>query len=364
MKVAIVHYWLISMRGGEKVIESIIDLYPDVDIYTHVYDSSRISDKINKQRIYTTFINKIPLSKKIYKHLLPLMPLALKLLNLKQYDLIISNESGPTKGIIKRKDAVHICYCLTPMRYIWDMRNTYLKKLNFIERIIAKITFLYLRKWDIKTSKSIDEIVVISNFIKMRVKNFWNRESEVVFPPVIIESFNINDKIGDYYLVLSQLVHYKRIDIAIDAFNKTNKKLIVIGEGDELEVLKNKANKNIQFIGWQNEQNKRKYLSTCKALIFPGIEDFGIVPIETMASGRPVIAFKDGGALDYIKDDINGVFFHYQTSESLIESIIYIEKNINLFNSKIIKESISKFSDSRFKKRMKAIIDRNLLHNE
>ena len=364
MKVAIIHYWLLSMRGGEKVIESIIDLYPDVDIYTHVYDPSRISDKINKQRIYTTFINKIPLSKKIYKYLLPLMPHALKLLNLNKYDLIISNESGPTKGIIKRKDAVHICYCLSPMRYIWDMSNTYLKKLSFTKRIIAKITFSYLRKWDIKTSKSIDEIAVISNFVKMRVKKYWNRESKVIFPPVIIESFNINDEIGDYYLVLSQLVYYKRIDIAVNAFNKINKKLIVIGEGEELEILKHKAKDNIRFIGWQNEENKRKYLSACKALIFPGIEDFGIVPIETMASGRPVIAFKGGGALDYIKNDINGIFFHSQTSESLFESIIYFEKNIHLFNSKIIKESISKFSDSRFKERIKEFIDRSLLNND
>jgi len=364
MKVAIVHYWLVGMRGGEKVIESLIDLYPNADIYTHVYIPSKISNKIRKQKIFTTFINKLPFSKKYYKHYLLLMPLALKLLNLKEYDLIISSESGPTKGIVKSRKSVHICYCHSPMRYIWDMKDDYLNNFNFIERVIAKIVFPIIKKWDISTAKQVDKIIVNSNFVNLRVKKFWNRESDIVHPPVNIDDFYISNEIKDYYLILSQLVQYKRVDIAIDAFNKSNKKLIVIGEGDELEVLKNKANKNIQFIGWKNDNKKKKILSNCKALIFPGIEDFGIVPIESMASGRPVIAFKEGGALDYIEDNINGVFFHSQNSDSLNKAITYFENNINFFHSNKIKESVFKFKDSLFKKKIKEIIDRSLLDNE
>ena len=259
------------MRGGEKVVESLIDLYPNADIYTHVYNPSKISDKINKQKIYTTFINKIPLSNKYYKHLLPFMPLALRMLNLKEYDLIISSESGPSKGIVKSEKTIHICYCHSPMRYIWDMKENYLNDLNFIERSIANIVCPYLKKWDINTAKSIDKIIVNSNFVNIRVKRFWNRNSKVIFPPVNIQSFKISNTIKDYYLILSQLVGYKRVDIAIDAFNKINKNLLVIGEGSELSRYKNSAKENITFLGWQSEKNKKEYLSNCKALIFPGI---------------------------------------------------------------------------------------------
>jgi len=364
MKVAIVHYWLVGMRGGEKVLESLIDIYPNAEIFTHIYIPSKISDKINNQKVKTTFINKIPFSSKIYKQLLPLMPLALKLLNLKRYDLIISNESGPTKGFRKGPNSVHICYCFTPMRYIWDMSSVYLGKMNFLSKLIAKISFFYLRKWDSKTSESPDRIFVISNFIKQRVKKFWDKDSLIIYPPINLDNYNINENIEDYYLILSQLVYYKRIDIAIDAFNENNKKLIIIGEGDELKILKNKANSNIEFLGWVNEDEKIKYLSKSKALIFPGIEDFGIVPIESMASGRPVIAFKSGGALDYLKDNINGVYFEKQNYKSLNKAISYFEDNINLFDSGKIKESVLRFDQKIFKNKFKESVNRSLIKSE
>ena len=357
MKVAIIHYWLVGMRGGEKVLESLIDLYPQSDIYTNVYIPSNISDKINNQKVYTTFINNIPLSKKFYKYLLILMPFALRVLNLKKYDLIISSESGPSKGIVKRSNAKHICYCHSPMRYIWEMKEDYTKNLNLLMKIATKIFFPYLKKWDIKSAKNIDMIVTNSNFVKDRVRKYWNQNACVVHPPVKIDEFNIVDEVDDYYLVLSQLVEYKRIDIAIKGFNKYNKKLVVIGEGDELNNLKKIAQKNILFLGWQSEENKKKYLSRCKALIFPGIEDFGIVPIETMASGRPVIALKIGGALDYIINMENGVFFNEQSSDSLLEALNKFENNSDKFNSDLIKKSVRKFNYTVFNQKIKKIID-------
>ena len=356
MKVAIVHYWLVGMRGGEKVLESLIDIYPSADIYTHVYIPSKISDKINNQKIFTSFISKIPFSSKFYKHLLPLMPLALRFLNLKKYDLIISSESGPTKGVKKSRNSLHICYCHTPMRYIWDMKSEYMKNLSIIEKILAKLIFPFIKKWDFNTSQKIDKIICNSNFVKKRINLFWNRDSKVIHPPINIEDFHISDNIKDYYLILSQMVSYKRVDIAVDAFNKSKKKLLIVGEGEQYKRLKLKANKNINFLGWIENDKKNKLLANSKALIFPGIEDFGIVPIESMACGRPVIAYKAGGALDYIEDGVNGLFFDEQNYESLNDKIEYFENNINKFDSYKIRSSVEKFDSEFFKKNIKSYI--------
>ena len=350
MKVAIVHYWLVGMRGGEKVLESLIDLYPNADIYTNVYNKSKISEKINNQIVITTFIDKIPFSKKCYKYFLPIMPIALFFLNLKKYDLIISSESGPSKGFRKSKKSLHICYCHSPMRYIWDMTDEYLKDVSILKRLVAKFFFPILRLWDVNTASSVDEIIVNSYFVKERVKKFWNRNSFVLGPPVNINSFKINyDSNKDYYLVLSQLVSYKKVDLAVKAFNKLNKKLIIIGEGDDIERLKIISNDNINFLGWQSDENKKEYLANSKALIFPGIEDFGIVPIESMASGRPVLAFKKGGALDYIRHDVNGIFFNEQSIESLVEAVNKFEVEFNQFDSDLIKKTVYKFDKEKFK---------------
>ena len=361
MKIAIVHYWLVGMRGGEKVLESLIDIYPNADIYTNVYDKSKISEKIKNQNVFTTFINKIPFSKKYYKYFLPIMPIALFSLNLKKYDLIISSESGPSKGFRKNIKSLHICYCHSPMRYIWDMTDQYLKNMSILKRLVAKFFFPILRIWDVKTASTVDEIIVNSHFVQERVEKFWNRKSFVLAPPVDIDSFKIDyDSNKDYYLVLSQLVPYKKVDLAVKAFNKLNKKLLVIGEGDDIERLKAISNDNISFLGWQSDKNKKEYLANSKALIFPGIEDFGIVPIESMASGRPVLAFKKGGSLDYIKHDVNGIFFIEQSIESLIEAVINFENKFNQFDSDEIKKTVYKFDKEIFKTYFSKFVEEKL----
>ena len=316
------------MRGGEKVLENFCKIYPDAEIYTHVYNPNNISSLINSHSVHTTFINYLPFSNKLYKYYLPLMPLALKFVNLNKFDLIISLESGPSKGFRKNKKALHVCYCHTPMRYLYDMKNLYLKDYSILFRKLIELVIFYLKKWDLSTSRSIDIIIANSNFVSNRIKKYWNRNSEVIHPSINLSDFTLADKKKDYYLILSELVEYKRIDIAINAFNKNKKKLYVIGDGPLMNKYKKISKSNIKFLSSLSNGDRNKHLSNCKALIFPGIEDFGIVPIESMASGTPVIAYKKGGALDYLKEDINGMFFNEQNSKSLIK---FFKANLTKF---------------------------------
>ena len=345
------------MRGGEKVLENFCSIYPDADIYTHVYNKRRISSIINNHKIHTTFINYLPFSNKLYKYYLPLMPLALKFLDLKRYDLIISMESGPTKGFKKNKNAKHVCYCHTPMRYLYDMKNDYYRNFNLIERFFLNFFIKYLIKWDRNTSENIDLIIANSNFISERIEKFWNKKSVVINPSINLKDFRITNGVKKYYLIVSHLVPYKKVDIAINAFNQLDQKLVIIGDGPLFEKYKKMANNNIKFLGWISDSEKTKYLSNCKALIFPGIEDFGLVPLEAMASGRPVIAYNKGGVLDYIHDGLNGIYFKEQNKKSLMKAIEYFKKNINFFNSQKIRKSVSIYDNKLFNIDIKKIIN-------
>ena len=364
MKVAIVHYWLIGMRGGEKVLEDICDIYPDADIFTHVYNKKNISNKINKHNIYTTFINHLPFSKTLYKYYLPLMPLSLKLISFKKYDIIISSESGPAKGVRKNINTFHVCYCHSPMRYIWDFYDDYYTSLSFFGKLGLRFFKNYLRKWDAKSSSNIDLIISNSTFVSKRINKYWNKDSTVIHPGIDLNCFSLSNQNKDYYLVLSELIEYKKIDLVVNAFNINKKKILIIGKGPLYNKLFNISNKNIKFLGWQTDEKKSFYLSNCKALIFPGVEDFGIVPIESMASGRPVLAFNQGGVLDYIQKDINGMFFNKQTVESLNHCIEQFEIKENKFIPEKIRDSISSFSNINFKNKFKDIIMSNYKNDQ
>ena len=326
MKIAIIHYWLIKMRGGEKVLENICDIYPQADIYTHVLDKENISSKIKKHNIFTTFIDKLPNSKKLYKYYLPLMPLGLKLLNLRSYDLIISSESGPSKGIVKNYNAKHVCYCHSPMRYIWDMSSVYYNKFNIFEKIGYNIFSKYLKRWDVKSSNDIDLILANSLFVKNRIKNNWKKDSKILNPTINFQNYKKNNTNKEYYIVVSEHASYKRLDIVIEAFNQINKKLIIIGDGPLLNKHIKLANENIKILGFLDDNKKNEYISYAKALIFPGIEDFGIVPLEAMAYGKPVIAFNGGGAIEYLRDGINSKLFNEQNANSLIIALNFAFK--------------------------------------
>ena len=323
MKVALVHYWLVSMRGGERVLESLCRMFPDADIYTHVLDRKRISDEILKHDIRTTFISKLPFATKFYQRYLPLMPMALEQLDLSSYDVIISSESGPAKGIVPGPSAVHICYCHSPMRYIWDHYHVYRQRAGLLTRILMVPLAHYLRMWDQASSARTDKYLANSNFVMKRILKYYSRESQLTWPPVAVDAFipAPADEIGDYYLWAGQLVSYKRPDIMIEAFNRSKRKLVVIGEGEDRKALEKIANDNITFLGAASFSELKHYLSRCQALIFPGEEDFGIVPVEAQAAGRPVIGCGRGGIMDTVIDGKTGILYPDCSVDGLLSAI-------------------------------------------
>lgn len=358
MKIAIVHYWLVKMRGGEAVLSSLCEMFPDADVYTHVYDESVFKDSnISNHKVNTTFINSLPLSKKVYKLYLPLMPIALEQLDFRGYDLVISSESGPSKGIITSPDCVHVCYCHSPMRYAWDMYHEYIENKNKLFRFVASMILFKVRVWDALSSLRVDKFIASSNAIKRRICKIYRRDSIVIHPPVDVSSFYFESKKDEFYIYVGELVDYKRVDVAIDACNALNKELVIIGEGPAKKKLMNRAGKSIKFLGYQSGDVVRRYLSKGKAFLFPGREDFGIAPVEALASGTPVLAFGKGGALDYCIDGDNSILFYEQNSSSLVEAIQRFEKDSVKMDAKAISDSASKFSKESFKNNLLSYIN-------
>lgn len=358
MKVAIVHYWLVAMRGGEKVVEALCEMYPDADIYTHVYDPAAISPTINRHRVQTTFISRLPKAVRWYQRYLPLMPLALEQLDLRGYDLVISSESGPAKGVVVSPGTLHVCYCHTPMRYLWDMYHDYLSGAGCLTRWAMRPIMHYLRIWDVLSAFRVDHFVANSRYVARRISKHYRREAEVVHPPVSVDDFHISDSIGDYYLMVGQLVGYKRTDIAVEAFNRMGRKLIIIGEGEQYDSLARMAGSTVQLMGRQPFEVIRAHYAKCRALIFPGVEDFGIVPVEAMASGRPVIAYREGGVLETVEDGKTGLFFDTQSVDALIDAVARYEAHPEAFDPVRIRAHAEDFQVARFKREIQLVIDR------
>lgn len=363
MKVALIHYWFVTNRGGEAVIRALVELFPHADLYCHVYDKGVLHDvvgDVHLGKVYTTFIGTMPFAKKHYQKLLPFMPRALENLDLTDYDVVICNESGPTKGVITRPDALQLCYCLSPMRYIWDMQHQYQEKMSFVAGKLFSMLAPGLRAWDVTSSSRVDRFVSISSFVAKRVKKYYRRNSRVIFPPVNTELFNSNRQRGDFYLCLGQLVAYKEADLAVEAFAKSGRKLIVVGEGELMPRLQKLATPNIQLLGRQDFSRVKELLETCKALVFPGVEDFGIVPVEAMASGAPVIARGRGGAVDTVIDGETGIFFHESSVESLNHAIDRFESEQSTFVPEQLARRARLFDISIFKAEMLAEIQNGI----
>jgi glycosyltransferase involved in cell wall biosynthesis len=372
LKVALVHDWLTGMRGGEKVLEIFCELFPEAPIYTLLYNSGSVSQKIAAHDIHTAFIDRLPLKRTKYRHYLPLFPTAIEQFDFKGYDLILSTSHCVAKGIITPPDALHISYVHTPMRYVWDMYHEYFEKgrVGWFGRLIIPYFANYLRSWDVSSSPRVDWYVANSRHVANRIKKYYHRDAEVIHPPVDTDRFSVTHKSGDYYLVVSALAPYKKIDLAIEAFNRMKKKLIVIGNGPEEKKLHRMAGPTIEFLDWQPHEELSAYYSECTALIFPGEEDFGIVPVEAMACGKPVIAFNKGGALETIigssknsPDKGTGLFFPEQTSDSLIEAVgafeqiswdpDFISNHAKKFDRKSFTEKIQKFIQGKISEFMK-----------
>lgn len=334
-KTALLHYWLTSMRGGEKVLSALCDLCPGADIFTHAFGGGLRGSKWGNG-VHESFIASLPFARKFPQAYLPLMPLASRKLNLSDYDLIVSSESGPIKGITKRRDQRHICYCHTPMRYIWDMYEDYYRDANIAGKLSMKLFTSYMRKEDLKSAESVDTFVANSRFVAERIRRIYGRDSIVVNPPVEVDFFEGEFEKKDYYLYSGARVYYKRLDLAMAACKRMGKKLVIVGGGKT------------------SAADLRKAYGEAKALLFPGIEDFGIVPVEAQAAGTPVIAFGEGGALETVKEGESGLFFKEQTVESLCAAIEEFEGRV--WDKTKCRENAEKFSKERFLEKMREVI--------
>ena len=361
MKVAIVHYWLVNMRGGEKMLEALLEMFPEADIYTHVYNPKAVSPVINSHRIFTSRMNRLPFAKKLYQLYMPMMPAALMDFDLQKYDLVISSEAGPAKGVVPNPNAFHICYCHSPMRYLWDMYHVYFKYTNPFVRFFMKKLVPSLRIWDVTSANLVDRFVTNSDYVSKRIKRIYNREAEVVYGPASIERFtDIQRNPSDFYLFFGQITGYKRADIAIDACIKSGRKLVVAGSGAKKRDIK-KAEKTglVKFAGKVSSDEAAVLFQQAKALLYPGIEDLGLVPIEANAAGCPVIAFREGGAVETVKENVTGLFFDQQTPEALIEAMDNFEQNeLNFSNRQLFIDHVQQFSKSAFIKRFQSVIEK------
>ena len=348
-RVALVHYWLVTNRGGERVLERFSGMFPNADIFTHVHDKSVDFGSISNHRIQTTFINKLPWSRKFYQRYLPLMPMALEELDLTGYDLIISSEAGPAKGVTRHPDAYQICYTHSPMRYLWDQYSVYRKNFGFASRMTSPMFFSYLRTWDFASAQRVDDIIANSAFVSRRIEHVWRRDSSVIHPPVATADFMPSGRPAeDYYLWVGQLVPYKCPQLAVDACTRLGRPLVVVGVGPMLAYLKKRAGPTIRFVDRMSFTDLKRTFTECRALLFTGAEDFGITPVEVMASGRPVIALGQGGAIETVDDGQTGRFFFEATTEATVEAILEFEDWLPEFNPEMARERAMRFAPERF----------------
>jgi glycosyltransferase involved in cell wall biosynthesis len=369
MRVALVHYWLVNRRGGERVLEALAEMFPQADIFTLLCDPQTLSPQVRSHRIATSFLDRIPLARRHRRKLLPLFPLAVEQFRLPDYDLVISSESGPAKGVITSSHTCHICYCHSPMRYLWDMYHQYRggRGLGPLSRLIFDLSAHYVRLWDVAAASRVDHFVANSENVARRIRKHYRRDARVIYPPVDVAAGYLADSTGDYYLVASPLVDYKRVDLAILAANRLKRPLRVIGDGEEAKRLRRLAGATVSFLGYVTDDVLRENYAHARALLYPGDEDFGMVPVEAQSFGRPVIAYARGGALESVNgllpgdpfdcETATGVFFTEQSVESLVEAMERFESVERRFSPTRIQAHAQDFGVSRFKAEMRAFIE-------
>jgi glycosyltransferase involved in cell wall biosynthesis len=347
-RVAIIHYWLVGMRGGERVLERLLRLFPDADLFTHVYDPSAVSEEIRARRVKTTFIQKLPGARRRYKNYVGLMPMALEELDLGAYDLVISSESGPAKGVITAPGALHVCYCHSPMRYLWDHYPAYRASVDPVSRMIMPWVFHKLRVWDTTSAARVDRFVANSSFVQKRILKAWRRESTVVHPPVDVSLFQTSADIEPRWLWVGEMTPYKRADLAVDAFNALGLPLLMVGDGAMAAAVRRRARANITIVPRMSFDALRAAYARCRALVFTAEEDFGLTPVEAMASGRPVLAYGKGGVAETVQSERTGLFFEQPTRDSLIEGVKRMEDWLPHFDPSVAVRSAARFSPAAF----------------
>ena len=372
MKKALIHDWYTVYGGAERCVESFTNIWDDFDHFSLIDDLSDPHRELilKGKKTKNSFIQKLPFWKKKYRTYLPLFPFAIEQFDLSDYELILSSSSSVAKGVLTKPSQLHIAYVYSPVRYAWDLYHQYLKESKLdsgVKGLIAKYFLFKLRAWDFSTANRPDHYIAISHFVAKRIKKVYNKKALVIYPPVDTDSFTLTTETSDYYITCSRMVPYKKIDLIVEAFSKTNKKLIVIGDGPDFKKIKKLASSNVELKGYVEKDEMLDIIKRAKAFIFAAEEDFGIAPIEAQACGVPVIAYGKGGALETIIgvssdenfDDksVTGVFFKEQTSSSLLEAVNYFEKNEASFDRKIIRKNAKRFSKDRFEKEFKETIE-------
>ncbi len=362
MNIAIVHEWFVNYAGAERCIESFLNIWPDADIFSLVdfLNPDERTQILKGRHAHTSYIQNLPFAEKSHRKYLPLFPNAIEKFDLSGYEVIISSSHSVAKGVRTKKDQLHICYCHTPMRYAWDEAEMYLEEANLnkgIKGFAARKIIEYLRRWDKKSAENVTWFIANSNYIAKKIKRIYNRESDVIYPPVDTKKFPVSGNKKNFYVTASRLVPYKRVDIIVDAFTKMpDKKLIVIGSGPEKEKLKMKAGANIEFAGFLDADSMVKYMQEARAFVFAAEEDFGIVPLEALSCGTPVIALNKGGTAETIRDGITGIHFNEQTAEDLIDGVTRFEEKHDAFDPKKLHEYAEQFDRSVFEDRMKKYV--------
>lgn len=358
MKIALVHDWLPFMGGAERVLTNFLEIYPDAPIYTTICNRSKIDGILKDANIITSNLQKKNKEIENHRKLFPLMMAAIESFNLNDYDIVLSDSSSVAKGAITPPDTMHVCYCHSPMRYAWEFSHEYAGKMAGKGGLKAKLLSYFLtgvRLWDNASSDRVDYFIANSQNVAKRIWKHYRREAVVIHPPVRCNLFNISDVDEDYFLIVSRLQEYKRIDLAIEVFNKLGLPLVIIGDGPDREKLENMAKDNIKFLGRESDRVIKEHYAKCRAFLFTGEEDFGITPLEAMASGRPVIAYRKGGSLETVVEDKTGVFFDNQTCEDLLDAIKKFE--IMNFDKNEIRKHAETFDEPIFKERIKSFVD-------
>ncbi len=354
-KVAIVHEWFVDHAGSEKVLEQILNVFPEADLFSVVeFLPEGLKSFIHHKPVKTTFIQQLPFARTKYRNYLPLMPLAIEQLDVSAYDVVISNSHAVAKGVITHNNQLHICYCHSPMRYAWDLYHQYLRESGLnkgFKGFLAKFFLHYLRQWDLSTVNRIDYFIANSHYIAARIDKVYKRKAEVIYPPVHVDAFELCAQKKDYFLTASRFVPYKKIDLIVEAFSQMpEEQLIVIGNGPDDKKIREKAigYNNIKFLGFQDQPTLIAHMQQAKAFVFAADEDFGIIPVEAQACGTPVIAFAKGGSLETVIDGITGLFFHQQSVASIQEAVERFEDQRRHFDPLAIRAHAEKFSIPRF----------------
>lgn len=361
MRVAVVHDWLVTYAGSERVLEQILLCFPQADLFSLVdFLPQEQRGFIQDRPVQTSFIQRLPRARAAYRSYLPLMPLAVEQFDLRGYDVVISSSHAVAKGVLTGPDQLHLSYVHTPIRYAWDLQPQYLREAGLergVKGALARALLHYMRLWDQRTAAGVDVFVANSHYIARRIRKAYRREAEVIYPPVDVESFTLHEHKEDFYLAASRMVPYKRMDLIVEAFSQMpGRKLVVIGDGPDFEKVKAKAAPNVQMMGYQPFSSLKEHMQRAKAFVFAAEEDFGIIPVEAQACGTPVIAYGKGGALETVQEGVGGVFFSEQTPRAIIEAVERFEQQT--WTPSAIRQTVERFGAERFRQQFRSLVER------